>query len=430
MIQTIDRKNAPEPKEIGDIKIQEVEMSCLRNGIPVYSVNAGFQDLVKIEFLFLHDDSFDPDQPIIDSATNRMLSEGTSKYNAQQLAEMVDNFGAFYETEESSDYSSVVLFTLNKHLDKTLPVIREILTDPVFPEDELSTFKQNNRQRLIVENEKVNAVARRKFNEVIFGNNHSYGHYIRPEDYERLNREALQSYHKKNYGSNRCHIIASGRVDYATILSLDKFFGEDNWSGARMLNSDSQPVSSSKEKGHLIEREGAVQSAIRIGKMLFNKTHPDYIGMTILNTALGGYFGSRLMSNIREDKGYTYGIGSAVVSMKHGGCFFIATEVGAEVTSSAIEEIYKEVEKLRNEPLEKDELLMVKNFMMGSFLKGIDGAFHLADRWKGLLVYGLNYDFLYRYLDTIRTINADDLMQLAQKHLDSQYFYEVVVGKK
>ncbi len=430
MIHTIDRKKTPEPKEIGTIKIQEAKKSALSNGIPVYSLNAGFQDLVKVEFVFLHHDAFNPAQPIIDSATNRMLSEGSSKHNAQQLAEMVDNFGAFYETEESSDYSSVVLFTLNKYLDQTLPVLREILTDAVFPENELSTFKQNNKQRLIVESEKVNAVARRKFNEVIFGSDHAYGHYITPDDYEKLDRDALRQYHKRNYSSSNCNIIVAGRVDDQTIASLNKIFGNNDWTGTKEDDSKLVSIHSSKELKHMVEKKDAVQSAIRIGRMLFNKTHPDYIGMTILNTALGGYFGSRLMSNIREDKGYTYGIGSAVVSMKQAGCFFISTEVGADVTSLAIDEILKEVEKLRREPLEHDELLMVKNYMTGSFLKGIDGAFNLADRWKSLLIYDLNYDYYYRYLDTIRTITSEELMVLAQKHLDLQYFHEVVVGKK
>jgi zinc protease len=430
MIQSINRIIPPASKEIGKIKIQEAKKSSLDNGIPVYAINAGFQDLVKVEFLFLHHDSFNPAQPIIDSGTNRMLSEGSSRHNAQQLAEMVDRFGAFYETEEAADYNSVVLFTLNKYLDQTLPILFEILTDPTFPENELLTFKQNNRQRLIVESEKVNAVARRKFNEVIFGSGHSYGHYIKPDDYEKLTRQAMQAYHKKNYHSNCCNIIVAGRVNDETTASLNKFFGLNNWEGRKKSESKEIPVQSSFERKHLIEKKDAVQSAIRIGKILFNKTHPDYIGMTILNTALGGYFGSRLMSNIREDKGYTYSIGSAVVSMKQAGSFFISTEVGADVTSLAIDEIHKEIERLRNEPLETDELMMVKNYMMGSFLKGIDGAFQLADRWKGLLIYGLEYEYFYRYLDTIRTIKADELMALAKKHLDLEYFYEVVVGKK
>ena len=163
---------------------------------------------------------------------------------------------------------------------------------------------------------------------------------------------------------------------------------------------------------------------------MFSKTHPDYVGMQVLNTILGGYFGSRLMKNIREEKGYTYGIGSAVVSLMHGGYFFITSEVGAEVCSPALTEIYNELEILRREPVAEDELQMVKNYMLGSFLKSIDGAFNLADRWKGIMFYNLGYDYYERYIKTVSMITPEELMALAQKYFGKENMSELVVGKK
>ena len=429
MLTKINRKVTPEFIPIGTIKIQEAKRSLLDNGIPVYSINAGFQDIIKIELIFFNS-GFDPGDPLAVSATNRMLGEGTTKHNARQLAELIDHSGAYYETEESADYCSLVLFTLNKYLDVTLPVIREILTDASLPENELSTFRQNNRQRLTVENEKVSSISRKKFNEILFGSVHPYGYFTKPDDYLKLNRESLMSRYQKNYHSGNCHILVAGKVNVEAIATINRVFGKDDWKKNASSPDKERSIQSDKIKKHLVEKKEAIQSSIRIGKVLFNKTHPDYIGMTILNTALGGYFGSRLMNNIREDKGYTYSIGSAVVSLKQAGYFFISTEVGTDVTAKAIDEIYKEVEKLRNEPLEDNELQMVKNFMIGNFLKGIDGAFHLADRWKGLLLYGLNYDYYYRYLDTIHSIQPEELLVLARKHLNPVDLYEVVAGKK
>ena len=429
MLMKIDRKAVPEFKPIGNIKIREAEKTWLDNGIPVYSINAGFQDIIKIELIFFND-GFDPIQPLAVSAANRMLGEGTSKHNAQQLAELIDHSGAYYETEESADYCSVVLFTLNKYLDNTLPVIREILTDAAFPESELSTFRQNNRQRLTVENEKVSSVSRKKFNEVLFGSVHPYGYYTRSDDYTKLSRESLLACYQKNYHSGNCHILVAGKVNGEAITTLNRVFGKEDWKKNTSSPKQEISIQSDKIKKHQVEKKEAIQSSIRIGKVLFNKTHPDYIGMTILNTALGGYFGSRLMNNIREDKGYTYSIGSAVVSLKQAGYFFISTEAGTDVTMKTIDEIYKEVERLGNEPVGNDELQMVKNFMIGNFLKGIDGAFHLSDRWKGLLLYGLEYDYYYRYLDTIQHIQPEQLQSLANKYLNTSDFYEVVAGKK
>ena len=179
-----------------------------------------------------------------------------------------------------------------------------------------------------------------------------------------------------------------------------------------------------------IEKEGALQSAIRIGKLMFNKTHPDFQSLQVLNTVYGGYFGSRLMSNIREDKGYTYGIGSGLVSLQHGGYFFITTEVGVDVTAKAIKEIYFEMDRLRKEKITTDELQLVKNYLLGTFLRSVDGPFAMADRFKGILNYNLGYDYFDRYIATIRAVSASDLMGLANTYFDKDSMIELVVGKR
>ena len=163
---------------------------------------------------------------------------------------------------------------------------------------------------------------------------------------------------------------------------------------------------------------------------MFTKTHPDYLGMTILNTVLGGYFGSRLMTNIREDKGYTYGIGSGLASLLHDGIFYIGTEVGAKVCNNALEEIYKEINILRTDLIPEEELELVKNYLMGTYLKSLDGPFSLADKFLGIKVYGLGYDFYDLYIETLKNITSEELLMLAKKYLDPDSMYELVVGMK
>jgi predicted Zn-dependent peptidase len=211
---------------------------------------------------------------------------------------------------------------------------------------------------------------------------------------------------------------------------VNNTFGKKDWTKGNGIEGTVPAGQASPVKVSYIERNNAIQSAIRVGRPMFNKTHADYAGMQVLNTILGGYFGSRLMKNIREEKGYTYGIGSAVVSMIHGGYFFIASEVGAEVCSSALEEVYKEMDILRMEPIPEEELQMVKNYMLGSFLKSIDGAFNLVDRWKGIMFYNLGYEYYDRFINTVSTISPPELMMLAQKYLTRESMNELVVGKK
>ena len=424
----IDRSLQPSTTDIDKIDIPQAKKFLLDNGIPVFTLSAGLQDLVKVEFLFLNKD-FEVNDPLLNSATNRMLSDGTTKYTAQQLADHIDYYGSFFETDENSDFSSIMLYSLNKHLEATLPFVSDILHNPIFPASELETYIRNNKQRLIVENEKVSSLARRKFNEVIFGEKHPYGYFVQTSDFDKLKREHLNEHFKKKYSPSNCVIIVSGLVKDDSVKLLNKFFGHTKIT-TKILNSSQQAFTPSTQKKHLLEKKGAVQSALRIGKPFFNRAHPDYPGMAVLNTILGGYFGSRLMSNIREDKGYTYGIGSAVASMKQDGYFFISTEVGADVTNAAIEEIYKEIEILKDEHVDNEELEMARNYMLGTFLKGMDGAFQLAERFKSIYLYDLDYSYYDRYLQKIKTIQADELRDLARKYFDLSGFYEIVVGRK
>ena len=413
---------------IQKMNVPQAKKYTLDNGIEVYAINAGFQELVKVELLFNNID-FDPNKPLLNSATNRMMAEGTTKYSAQQIADMIDYYGSFYETDENSDFCSIILYSLNKYLKDTLPLVQAVLEGPTFPEKELGVFKQNNIQRLIVDNEKVGSIARRKFGEIIFGKNHPYGLYIQPENYDTLTSADLKAFHQKKYSPANCIIIVSGLVTDETIKVLNQFLGKSKTTGGK-IKTIYPAFETSPKKKHYIEKEGAIQSAIRIGMPFFNRRHPDYAGAAVMNTVFGGYFGSRLMSNIREEKGYTYGIGSVVVSMKQDGYYFISTEVGADVTNDAIKEIYNEIDIMRSELVDEEELEMVRNYMLGTFLKGIDGAFHLAERFKSIYLSELDYSYYERYVEKLRTIGPDEILELSRKYLDPAGFTELVVGRK
>jgi predicted Zn-dependent peptidase len=424
-----NRTTTPDSKPVRNLSVQEAESSRLSNGVAVYSVNAGFQDLVRIEFLF-ENKSFSLAQPLVSSTANRLITEGTSRHSALEIAQLVDDYGAFLETEESSDACSIVLYTLNKHLAKTLPVVREVLTEAAYPASELQVYVSKQQQRLVVENERVNSIARRKFNQLLFGNQHPYGYFVQPDDYGKLESTLLSAYHRQHYTAENCTILVAGKVYPTTFELLEQNFGDNGWMSTSTEHGEMGAITAVADRQHYIHKDGALQSAIRIGRPMITREHADYPGLAVLNTVLGGYFGSRLMSNIREDKGYTYGIGSAMVSLKQAGYFFISTEVGADVTAAALEEIYKEIELLRHELIGEEELQMVRNYMLGSFLKGIDGPFALLDRFKSLFLSGLDYSYYRNYLHTLETIGPEEMRDLARKYYDRADLYELVVGVK
>lgn len=426
---TLNRTLAPDFEIPEKITITEAERLSLPNNISCFTIHSPYQDVVRVEFIFDAGACFETKR-LVAGATNDLCDDGTMHHSARAIAEHFDFFGSSLQAEHGSDKASITLYTLGKFLQDTLPMMMEIILEPAFPEEELKTYQTRNRQHLASSNKKVGFVARKLFAQNLFGPDHPYGYMVREEDYLNLQRQDLLDFQKKRYLEGSLSVVISGNLSERTQKILQEVIGN---MGRHFVEK--------KIKGHATpdhspsslvysERADALQSAIRVGRRLFNKKHPDFAGMSIVSTILGGYFGSRLMSNIREDKGYTYGIGSSLVSMQEDGYFFIATEVGVEVTNATLDEIYFEIRRLCEEPVGEEELKIVKNYLAGAFLRSIDGPFALADKWKGVYFYGLGYDYYSRYLETIRTITPDMIQKLCIKYLNKNELTEVVVGKK
>lgn len=421
----LNRTIAPAFKQIENIEFIKPKKHKLKNGIPVFVINAGEQSLVRLEFIF-QNTSWQLDKPIMPSITNSMISEGTHTLSSAEIASKIDYYGAFFQAEFSYDQSSLNLFSLNKYLPETLPIIKEMLTGAIFPEKELDILLTNQKQKLKVGLEKNANLARRAFTAALFGDS-LYGYANQLEDYDQVNREDLLNYYKKIYHPANCTIIISGKIEDNLLSLLEDLFG--NWTSEEAKEKFEVNYISSDEKLHYIEKLEALQSAIRIGIPFVNRTHPDFIGLQVLNTALGGYFGSRLMNNIREDKGYTYGIGSGIASLENAGYFFIATEVGVDVTKQTLIEIEKEVNLLKTDLIDDDELNLIKNYLMGSLLGSLENAFSHAEKFKNLYFFGLGYEYYERYIKTIKTITPQQLKNLANRYWDYNSFFKIIVGK-
>jgi zinc protease len=407
--------NLPQPSEI-----------ILNNGSILYIINAGTQDVTKLELIFNAGSAYHK-HPLTAFFTNELIDEGTSLKKSSEIAELFDFYGAFLQTECTADYASITLFTLNKFLDQTVALLVEILNDPVFPDQEFTTLLQQEKQRLGVNLEKVDYLSRKHFNHALYGN-HIYGYFPDANHYETIDTGLLKSFYESAYVNGLRAVILSGRSTDADHNKVADHLNQLVFQPSQVEPVFDAPEHVKAEKIH-IEKQGAVQNAIRIGKQLFNRTHPDYPAMTVTNTILGGYFGSRLMSNIREDKGFTYGIGSGLVSLAQGGYFYITTEVGADVCNNALKEIYYEVAQLQEKMVPEEELSLVKNYLYGSFQRNVDGPFALSERLKTVLLSGLNYDYFKRYLDTLKTIDPETVQNMARLHFSHSDFTQVTVGK-
>ncbi len=423
----LNRTDAPAFKQVKEIDFIKPVFAELTNGIPVYTVNAGEQELVRIEFIF-ENLNWDGKKPLQAVAVNGLINSGSLKLSAQQIAEKVDYYGAFLQTEYNVDFTTITLFSLTKHLPAVLPIIWSIVNESIFPQQELEIYQQNQKQKLQVSLEKNDYLARKAFADAIFGAT-AYGLSIELTDYDKLRRADLLAYFKAVYQPKNCTIIIAGKFVEKDFDGLNGVFG-GHWENEATFRKPTFEFPTEPQKDIYIEKSDAIQSAIRMGNVSINRTHADFPALQILNCVFGGYFGSRLMANIREEKGYTYGIGSGIASLKQAGYFFLATEVGTEVCSSALTEIEKEINLLRNDLISEQELDLVRNYMLGSLLGSLENAFSHADKFKNIHFSGLDYGYYENYIGMVKNVSAERLKAVANQYLDWNQMTKVVVGKK
>lgn len=428
-MDTLDRIKPPAAKALNAVNPLDAVQTKLDNQIPLHILHDSAAELTRIEFIFSNP-IWSAQKPLSAMVTGQLLTHGTTESTAAQLADEIDYYGAFLQTTTGYTRSGLTLYCLSKHLPSTLPIVREMLCKANFQQKELDTFVKNSKQNLQISLQKNSYLARQKFLELLFGSNTMQGYNSSLADYDALQRDDLVLTHKAQYHPKGCHLIASGKVSQQEKLLINRIFGLDDWEykGTDLAAAQQELYPESKAIKAYVHREESVQSTICIGKRLFNKTHPDYHDMKILNTILGGYFGSRLMSNIREDKGYTYNIGSGITSLTQTGYFFISTEVGTAVCQKALVEIYKEIDKLKEEPVSLEELNLVRNYLLGSFQGDLENIFSHADMYKQVLHYNLDYQYYTDFFTCLKNIKPEQLQNLAKKYFTADWI-EVVAGK-
>jgi zinc protease len=423
----LDRTIPPPIKDAVEfnLTLKPCQKFSLSNGAPVYYINDGVEEVAMIEMVFNAGNSFE-NKNLIASTTNYLIKNGTSKKTALEINEHFEYYGAYLNRSCQNEKSTVTLHCLSKHLKEILPVIKEILTDSVFPEQELEIFKQNSIQQLSVNLQKCDFVANRLIDQYLYGAQHPYGRVSNVADIQAITKEDLTAFFKNFYLNASCTIFAAGKlpVDFESLLNIH--FG-DLKLNENPLAFSHKAERSSEKKTRVVNDPKGVQGAIRIARPFPNRHHPDFKKTMVLNILFGGFFGSRLMSNIREEKGYTYGIHSFLENHINESAWVISTEAGKDVCEATIDEVYKEMKILREELVDEEDLLLVKNYMMGINLGDVDGPFQVISRWKSLIINGLDENYFYDSMNTIKNISAEELKQLSNKYLSPEEFFELVV---
>lgn len=426
----MNRKIAPEIVSPQDFEyyLPNIQTYKLENDIPIYAFNDEIQPVMQVEWVFEAGKWYES-QNGISQAVATLLKSGTSCKTSLQINEHIEQYGASLKAVSGSDWASVTLSCLTKHLSNLLPLVYELLTDTIFPQNELDIYVQNSKQRLSVQLLKTDFIANRKIEEYLYGKNHPYGNYLMPEDFDAIRPDLLKAFLQENYNSSNCKIFMAGMFEEKEVKSIAEIFGNNNWNLSPHIQHISHHIISSTQKKHRITlNENSVQGSIRLARFFPERTHPDYSPMVILNTVLGGYFGSRLMSNIREDKGYTYGIHSMMPHQKNVGSIIITSEVGKDVAEEAIAEVYKEMGTLKREPIQIEELNTVKNYLLGNLLSSLNGSFQIIQRWKGLILHGFTKERFNNNVAIYKSVQATQLQELANKYYNQEDFYELIVA--
>jgi predicted Zn-dependent peptidase len=421
-----DRKQAPEIVDAVDFKLtlKPCQQFVLKNGVEVYAVDAGAEEVMLTEWVFFAGNCYE-EKNLVAASANFLLRNGTSKRNAFAINEHFEYFGSYLNRSCQHETATITLHCLTKHIGELLPVVKELIIDSVMPEDELAIYKQNMQQRLKVSLKKSDFIAGRLIDAYLYGEQHPYGKYSNAVDFDALQREQLLDFYKKYYQQGKLIMFVAGKLPANLELLLNQHFGDLPGKATAVKETVMQPAT--EKKIRITNDPDGVQASIRMARPFPNRHHPDFLKAQVLNALFGGFFGSRLMTNIREDKGYTYGIHSFLQSHVQQSAWLISTEAGKDVGEATIAEVYKEMKDLREEPVGAEELLLVKNYLMGGILGDLDGPFHIIARWKNIILNKLTEQYFYDSIKTIKTISAEELQGLAQKYLEEEDFYELVV---
>lgn len=407
----LDRSIAPLASDIERPNLPGTEELILQKDLPLIVLNQGNQPVVFFEMV-IPVGRWEESVPDLTYYTFKMLTEGTQSKTSETIASAFDFFGSHLEITPTLDGVSLKLYALNKFFPQILELLIELLTESAFPEKEFDTLKQIRIQSIKQEHAQNNSYANLKFRELIFGAAHPYGFMTNETLTSKVSiEEVIQN---KKALRIKPLLFVSGLVDDTILHAIKKNFEHFPFEKPLLKRqSDTFPLS----KQETISREDSTQASLRIGSVSIDRHHTDFHHLKVANELLGGFFGSRLMKNIREDKGLTYGIRSGFVHLQEASYWTISSELLRDKLELGQSEIYKEINRLKTEVPSQKEFDTVINYMKGKFLSSFDSPFSSHTMIKGLRTAGLTENYFYEYFNTLQTIQPEQICEVLKQYV-------------
>ncbi|TGE26048.1 insulinase family protein [Hymenobacter aquaticus] len=423
----LDRQVAPSIQPLASVTLPAADVFSLPNGARLHVIQNTTQPVIRLQLVFPAGKWYET-QSGVSLLTARMLLEGTSTRTARQIADEVAFYGASLECEQGFDQATLTLYCLARYLDKLLPLVADVVTNPTFPDTELAQLKARTIQNVRVERQKTSYLASERFSAALYGAHYPYGRMFDEQEVESVTAVAIQAFHRATYRLPAAELFLCGDVSPAQIQLIEQTLGHPDTLPTSDTIVHASAIALPQPTKDYTQVPEAMQSSLRIGRTWPNLNHPDAHKLQVLVKVLGGYFGSRLMKNIREDKGFTYGIYASIGSREHANNFVIGTDVNAASTTVAVQEIYKELLILQNEIIPAEELQTVKNYMTGKFANELSTVFEQCDKYKNIVLLHLPATYYADFIEQINQVSSQDLQQLAQNYLSPEAMTEVIAG--
>ena len=393
------------------------------SGAPLYVLRNSDQGVVRVSFVFRAGTSYQS-IPFSASAVVNTLTEGTERFSGREIAERLDFVGSYFDANIDRDWAVITFCSLGKFSGETMEIAEQVVLHPTFPEREIAVYCHKRKEQLDVQRSKPDHLSRELFGQAIFGTDHPYGIASPSECYDNLTPAILRQFYTDHYTANNCFAVLCGDVKGEDVERVMAILGGLR-KGVELVRNIAAPDPVEYAKWHF---PGAVQSSLKVGLPLFSRSHEDFISMQVLATAMGGYFGSRLMQNLRERNGLTYGAYAAMINLDRSGYFVMSAEVAGEATDRAIAEIMNEVERITTKALHYKELEVVKKIIFGDVMRIFDGPFGVADVTIENIQNGTDNGYTERFLREVEDFSPKKLLSAAARNLDKNNLTGTIVG--
>ena len=429
----LDRTVAPPVQPLARVTLPAADVLTLSNGARLHVLANDAQPVVRLQVVF-RAGKLAESRPGLASLTARMLLEGTSTRTARQIADQVAFYGASLDCDAGFDRSTLTLYCLTRHLPVLLPLVVDVLTNPAFPAAELDQLKTRTIQNVRVERQKTSYLASERFNALQFGAETPYGRPFDGEAYQALTADEARAFHQTAYTLVNAEIFLCGDVAAERAVVVAAFSAVPVVGAAHAapaagtipnLAAEDLTTSTGTDR---VAVAGSLQASVRMGRDWPSPTHPDTHRLKLLVNVFGGYFGSRLMRNIREDKGLTYGIYASVAPREYGTSLVIGTDVKGESADFAVSEIEMEMRRLQEELIPAEELEIVKNYILGKFANELSTVFEQCDKYKNMVFLDLPADYYTQFMRQTEAADAETLRALARQYLTPEAMQVVIAG--